>query len=61
MPLDDSGRADDFIDDGIMITVDTGPNLNRACNSMPLVIHFMCRAVAPDEPILCDDPLPFQN
>ena len=57
MPLDDSGRDDDFIDDCITITVDTEANLNRACNTMPLAIHFMCHAVTPDEPILRDDPL----
>jgi hypothetical protein len=54
-PLDNWGRVDVFIDDGITIVPDIGDNWKRGSNAMPLAIHTMCRALASDEPTRRDD------
>jgi len=43
IPVDDWGRIDDFIDDGIAIVPDIGNNRNRAIQAMLLAIHTICR------------------
>ena len=55
MPVDDFGRADDFIDDGIVFTPDIGNNSKRALQAMLLAIHIIFRPVDPKEPIQRDD------
>jgi hypothetical protein len=42
MQADDWGRADDFIDDGIVIVPDLNDNLKRAVQSMLLAIYIIC-------------------
>jgi len=55
IPLDDCGRIDDFIDDGIAIIPDIGQNRHRAVQAMLLAIHTICRPLDKNEKILRED------
>jgi hypothetical protein len=55
IPIDDWGRIDDFIDDGIAIVLDLGDNKNRAVTAMLLAIHTICRPLDKDEQIMRED------
>ncbi len=55
IPIDDMGRIDDFIDDGIVILPDINDNKERGVQAMLLAIHTLCRPIDNNEPILRDD------
>jgi hypothetical protein len=55
IPADDWGCIDDFIDDGITITLDIDNNQNRAVPAMLLAIPAICRPRDMNECILRDD------
>ena len=55
MDPNDWGKADIFIDDGIVIIPDLNSNRNRAVNSLLLAIHTLCRPLDPAEPIFRED------
>ncbi len=55
IPLDDWGKVDDFIDDGIVIVPDIKDNRNRAIQALLLAIHVICRPIAPSEPLSRED------
>ncbi len=57
IPMDDWGRTDIFIDDGITIVPDINNNWGRGRNAMPLAIHLLSRGLSTDEPLSRDDPL----
>jgi hypothetical protein len=61
MPVDDWGRADDFVDDGIVIIPDLNENRKRAVQSMLLAMHIFCRPLDQKEPITGDDCLSFSK
>jgi hypothetical protein len=55
IPVDDWGRIDDFIDDGIAIVPDLGQNRNHAVQAMLLAIHTICRPLDENETITRED------
>ncbi len=55
IPLDEWGKVDDFIDDGIVIIPDIKDNRNRAIQALLLAIHVICRPLALLEPISRED------
>ncbi len=55
IPLDNWGKVDDYIDDGIVIVLDINGNRDRAVQAFLLAIHILCRPLAQIEPIYRDD------
>jgi len=52
---DNSGKADIFIDDGMVIIPDINGNRKRAVQALLLAIHTLCRPLDLAEPIFCED------
>jgi hypothetical protein len=55
IPVDDNGKIDIFIDDGIVVTPNIGNNKYRAIQAMLLAIHTLCHPLDPNNPIPHDD------
>jgi hypothetical protein len=55
IPVDDMGRVDVFIDDGIVIIPDIHNNRERGVQAMLLAIHTLCRPLDQNEPIFRED------
>jgi hypothetical protein len=53
--VDNTGRVDDFIDDGIIIIPDVNNNKERGVQAMLLAIHTLFRPLDTNEPIFCED------
>jgi hypothetical protein len=49
IPVNDWGRIDNFINDGISIVPDIENNRNRAVNAVLLAIHMICHPLDPEE------------
>jgi hypothetical protein len=52
---DDFGKADIFIDDGMVIVPDINDNRHRAVQALLLAIHTLCRPLDINEPIKRED------
>ena len=57
LEADKFGRADDFMDDGMIIVPDIDDIRLQGAGALPLAMHILCRPLASDEPVLRDDPL----
>jgi hypothetical protein len=55
IPLDDHGRVDDFIDDGIVIAPDMNKNSSRALQALLLAIHILFRPLDSKEKVKRED------
>jgi len=52
---DDWGKADIFVDDGMVIIPDLHTNRDRAVHALLLAIHTLCCPLDPNEPIARED------
>eukprot|EP00978_Attheya_sp_CCMP212_P012404 scaffold30875_cov50-Attheya_sp.AAC.4 len=50
-PIEDQGKADLYLDDGVTVVADIDDNLNRAAAAIPLAIHIVGRPRSGNEPI----------
>ena len=57
LEADSLGRADHFVDDGMIIVPDKVDNRLWGAGALPFVIHILCQPLAPNEAMLRDDPL----